>query len=55
MAIQVRETGSCEEGKLSDYQLLSVDALGYELINKRFRNPVLVMRGVALLRSSAIR
>ena len=26
---------------MGDYQLLSVDALSYELINKRFRNPVL--------------
>jgi hypothetical protein len=28
-------------GVVADYGLLSVDALGYELINKRFRNPVL--------------
>src|SRR5262245_34376106 len=28
-------------GDVANYRLLSVDALGYELINKRFRNPVL--------------
>jgi hypothetical protein len=42
MARLLRETILCWEGRqLRNYQLLSVDTLSYELINKRFRNPVL--------------